>query len=484
MVLHYTEEVHYFKRVKEAQEGLSQRRDNVVYAASKYGLFHPTVEWEIDRRIESICRRGKEIPDVDFHLVNLALIQMGAEHPTYYLQDIIRQVHIDLWIMPGEKVQCYWTENHMINFLSVAHVLNMHTSRMTHCLQYWLTSRARGGFTELHSSSYLPITLEALCLLYLHSSNEDIKGAAALCLERLLWGLMAVTPVSGSSNVAQNRWPRYKESYGHNINSLMWLLTGRGRFPSSKRSRALSCILSSENLIMLIGRIVANFEPPENGIVSACPSYMYPIPDDMNDEDKMMFRWANGEFFTHPDDITIVRRLRLQRHVHLKKYNHLILPMSIIPSSIRRHVLQHVKRSPVKCVIYQNGTRRRQVTYLDDGSGSTRRWYMGKGDSLPLSVDLDGCHLFSTQTFIPQLTLKNGIRYLNMKCTGPFTLMSYSSFSMEVNESETSAVVRHGNEMILLMCERGIRMKRRQNAIQIGYRCMSFETVTFRISFH
>lgn len=452
----------FYSRVAEAKKELERRRANLLYNAATRGVYEGNVRFEIEKHVRAVL--ATHSPDADFHLVALAHVELGSDRPSYSTEDIIRQSRTPLWLTPGDDVQCFWTENHIINWLSLAHVLGMGTRRTLLNLRYWLKSRILGGFVELNSASYLPVTVEALCLLILYSPDDDIHNAALRALERLLWGLMDVVPSSGAIHWAQNRWPKYRRGYDHNISSLAWLLTGRGRLTRVKHNRALSCLLSQDRLILCLQDIVEGYRPPEDKaiVLAVAPERICPFPPEMAEEDEMMFRWANGEFMMDAADAKVVKKFHLYNHEQLKNRSRLLRLASFFPS-MTRTVLSNSRRSPAELTVVRHPHRSRQISFLTFFPPSNL--LLCHTDHLTLSIDIQGYHLHTQQALHAEFSEgREGQLQVKVTTRGALTLKSESPFGLETSKGGARVVM--GKESLDIVG--AVRTQRGQNVIIVG----------------
>jgi hypothetical protein len=136
---------------------------------------------------------------------------------------------------------CFWSENHIFMFLSSAVLFYekcqlenlpcLVTEKEVKLLLIYLTAHVEfHGVYETLSHIYLPYTLASLLNLYDFSTNTQIRNLSFIMINNIIEqflvctnsdGVSTYTPSTRQFNKTQTR------SWGHNVNSLIFLLTGQ-----------------------------------------------------------------------------------------------------------------------------------------------------------------------------------------------------------------------------------------------------------------
>jgi hypothetical protein len=186
-------------------------------------------------RIEEIVATLETSEKADFETMNLLrLLQYTSE-----FDDIILPTLESILAWPAEgnsKTQyVYWSENHSLMWLcaiQLTHewygwpVQDEHDTR----LKFILAQKIRHGFIEFFSGVYMPYTFAALANLYDFSNDIEIKELARGAATRLLQDLDLITNDKGGQfTVAGRNYKEHVQSLKHQMHTMGWLLTGRGR---------------------------------------------------------------------------------------------------------------------------------------------------------------------------------------------------------------------------------------------------------------
>ena len=287
--------------------------------------------------------------DTDFNL--LSLIRLLYLSRTNHMQHMdIYMKYKDLfknekfWLSKNEQYQCYWSENHMICYLSSWYLWNQFNNISNdHCellLKTYLMMKTKYYFYEFFSQVYNMYTLSALLNIYDFAANGIVKELSKTCILILLQQFSEVINQNGTMYCSSGRtYNRYKiVSDGNNCNKLMYLLTG----------------LSNENTISHIGTFFAttSFIPIMNYITPFHKNYekTYIISHSDNDfktiynnlsfVDRTIFQWSAGNYFNPEnvdDTVKLINDYNLWGHEHFKldPYKTILdfIPKDIIVSS-------------------------------------------------------------------------------------------------------------------------------------------------------
>jgi len=212
---------------------------------------------------------------------------------------------VPYWINNADTVRNYWSENHMIMWMSSDWLLhekfnkpidaNLH-ARLVH----YLDLKVKFGFYEFYSSVYAPYALSGILNLADFSQDVQIKNLAIKAAQHLLTDILRQTNDKGVFfPVAGRNYPgKYESPYGQNHNNLIYLLTGMGDAPYG--ASAAGPFLSSSTLpvdtvinswVPVLDTIYFNGHTLDSGFV---------LNSGMSPVDKVVFQWSSGAYF-HPD---------------------------------------------------------------------------------------------------------------------------------------------------------------------------------------
>lgn len=213
---------------------------------------------------------------------------------------------VPYWINHGDIVRNYWSENHMIMWSSSDWLLHEKYGRDIHPsvkprLLHYLNLKIQHGFYEFNSSTYAPYTLSGLLNLADFASDPQIKSLATQAAERLLKEeilMLANDQGVFFPTAGRNYYSKYDNPYGHNHNSLIWLLTGLGEVPMDASHSGGFLATSTLPVTNIMNSWQPNLDTTlylghslDSGLV--LNATMTPV-------DKTVFQWSSGAYF-HPD---------------------------------------------------------------------------------------------------------------------------------------------------------------------------------------
>ena len=175
----------------------------------------------------------------DFDIVKLIRV-LELSHGEYdsLILPVLRP--LPFWLEKNEDNREYWSENHMIMWMSSDWLLHekygkIIDSTLDKRLRHYLRLKIQYGFYEFYSSTYLPYCLSGLLNLADFSQDAEIKDLATQAAQLLLKDLIKLTNDKGVFfPIAGRNYPgKYESAYGQNHNSLIYLLTGFGEIPTS-----------------------------------------------------------------------------------------------------------------------------------------------------------------------------------------------------------------------------------------------------------
>ena len=256
---------------------------------------------------------------------------------------------------PGEDEMIFWSENHMICYLSTQYLVeqwrsqpkaNRKTrkskSRARGRILAFLQLKARHGFFEFNSTNYICFTLSALLNLLDFADDEEITSLAKDCTDRLVAGILAFAlPLGDFFSVTGRGYLKHRfQGNGFDINAVIWLLTGAGSTVPMMKSTA-SFLATSKYTLNIPESTVRQWwlkPSPKWHIGEPLLSMVDQIRSNPHLEDELdfvPFLWSMGAYF-HPETIhhtlTFIEHTSslpgtksLWTHHHLRALRHLRL---------------------------------------------------------------------------------------------------------------------------------------------------------------
>lgn len=276
----------------------------------------------------------------DFDIVKLIRV-LELSHGEYdsLILPVLRP--LPFWLEKNEDNREYWSENHMIMWMSSDWLLHekygkIIDSTLDKRLRHYLRLKIQYGFYEFYSSTYLPYCLSGLLNLADFSQDAEIKDLATQAAQLLLKDLIKLTNDKGVFfPIAGRNYPgKYESAYGQNHNSLIYLLTGFGEIPTSAShsggflstssievSAVTNSWTSTLNTSFTLGHTL------QNGISN--------INNLMSKNDKTIFQWSSGAYFdplTATSTFQLLKDLNLWDHFEFEDYRMFSgLPIAIAP---------------------------------------------------------------------------------------------------------------------------------------------------------
>jgi len=240
---------------------------------------------------------------VDFDIVQLVRI-LFLSNGAYDTVILPKLAPIPFWLTKSDTLRGYWSENHMIQWMSSDWLLHERYGKaidphLDNRLRHYLRLKVNFGFYEFFSSTYAPYSLSGLINLADFAQDAEIKQLSTQACQRLLKDLLILTndkgvfyPVAG-----RNYFGKYKTPYDQNHNSLIYLLTGFGEVPTQASHSGGFLATSS----LPVDSVIASWK--------AESSFTYHIGHTLDTGfilnanqsplDKVMFQWSSGAYF-HP----------------------------------------------------------------------------------------------------------------------------------------------------------------------------------------
>ena len=129
------------------------------------------------------------------------------------IQSSVNNGKLRLWLQPNEKTNVYWSENHIIMWLSSDYLIQQRqnetvldgSTRVEKLVVHFLRTKIQYGFYEFFSANYGPFTVAPLLNLRDFASNENIRLLAEEVITKLLEQWMLVINNEGSYFPAAGR---------------------------------------------------------------------------------------------------------------------------------------------------------------------------------------------------------------------------------------------------------------------------------------
>jgi hypothetical protein len=253
----------------------------------------------INTKIRNIA--ASETSDFDIVQLVRVLCLSSGQYDTMILP-VLRQQ--PFWLTKNEVHRNYWSENHMIMWMSSNWLLHerygfVMDSGLDTRLRHYLQLKVQYGFYEFFSSVYSPYCLSGLINLADFSQDAQIKQLAIQASQRMLKDLLLLTNDKGVfyPTAGRNYYGKYLSPYGQNHNNLIYLLTGMGDMPRQASHAGGFLASSSLEVDSVIGSWVANLDTQRyNGHTLDSGRV---INQNITGIDKTIFQWSSGGYF-HP----------------------------------------------------------------------------------------------------------------------------------------------------------------------------------------
>jgi hypothetical protein len=385
---------------------------------------------------------------------------------------------IKFWLTPSEKINCYWSENHIICYLSSWYLWDqLNTNTNDECLKMlktYIASKEKYHLFEFLSPVYNPYTLSALLNLYDFSnqlsSDLDLDKIKSI-IDFAVGQFISVQNNDGSTIAAAGRiYPEYKNYSGtSNFNKMLYICNSkpnnRGLSPCGSFFATTSYIyenkFSNEPLYKTydneplyktydIGHNIEIFK--EDPIYSQLDKYQLTI-----------FQMSAGCYFNYEtiiDTISLIDEYDLYDHKHFKigKYKNIIkyCPKSIIKygsylldtftgGSVISHANYHVYKTDNIVLTSLNNFNAgkmgaQQFVWVANINGSSV--YTESGSS----GNIGNLKSVITNTHIPMIKQNNNVLIMIYKCklfkylTKPISKLDFSVF-LKLNEKEFSEIL-------------------------------------------
>ena len=315
-----TEPVYEQRRLDFIDTALTNFSKDVIILQAYKGL--PVDQTTLSEILSSI----KTNTVIDFQLVKLIRI-LFLSNGQYDSQILPALDSIPFWINKGDITRNFWSENHMIMWMSSDWLLyekynNPIDSELDKRLRHYLKLKVKYGFYEFFSSNYAPFTLSGLINLADFAKDTEIKQLATEACQLLLKEFLLITNNKGVFYPAagRNYYDNYENPYGRNYSQLIYLMTGKGIPP--KTATHTSPFLATSSIPM--DTVIHSWIPKIDTTFSIGHSIDsgFVINSNLSPVDKTVFQWSSGAYF-HPSVVLETAHLlqdsNMWDHVDFKK---------------------------------------------------------------------------------------------------------------------------------------------------------------------
>lgn len=285
------------RRQNYIDSALVNFQDDAIVMQAYRGL--PVTQWALDSFISRIPTKGT----ADFDIVRLIRV-LYLTNGQYDTQILNALQPLPFWLTKNEDLYGYWSENHMIMWMSSNWLLHEKygwaiDNTLDQRLRHYLRLKVQFGFYEFYSSVYAPYCLSGLLNLADFAQDPEMKNLATQAAAILLKDLLTITnsngvfyPVAG-----RNYYSKYATPYGQNHNHLIYLLTGLGQVPSGTSHAGSFLATSTINT----DSIETAWTPEVNMVhrIGHTIDTSFIINSGLSPLDKVMFQWSFGGYF-HP----------------------------------------------------------------------------------------------------------------------------------------------------------------------------------------
>ncbi|MCP3942665.1 MAG: hypothetical protein GY710_14415 [Desulfobacteraceae bacterium] len=266
-----------------------------------------------------LAHEGQPLDTSSGGLLDQLLNGLNSDNPDFTMISLIRILYFtnayDSIILPelqnflywpeqGKSVDyCYWSENHMIMWLSTGYLLQQREgwamdSLMEDRLRHWLDLKLTYGFYEWHAPIYWAFTLSALLNLADFADDGDIKADAEAVAKRLLKEMLRLTNDKGVyfPVASRGKYNKYNTPYNYYFSPVIHMLTQLNDPPTGASLPSSFVATSSVNF----DDVSDSWSLVENTFFN----FGHHINDNVHSgfprQDRTLFQWSAGGYY-HPD---------------------------------------------------------------------------------------------------------------------------------------------------------------------------------------
>lgn len=255
------------------------------------------------QRLDDIYNQFDTRSTIDFALVELVRV-MFLSNGSYDQQIEAQMSTLPFWINDGDTLRNFWTENHMIMWMSCEWLMHERHGwtvepQLKQRLLHYLNLKLDIGFYEFFSSTYFPYTLSGLMNLADFAQDQEIRDKSEAVVRKLLINMMMMVNSDGVFYPAagRNYAGKYSSQYGQTHNAIIYLITGMGPCPSNNASRADFFATSSIDFSDLEDEFVSDLDTIYSfghTVEEALTRH-----DSLHYVDELVLHWSSGMYF-HP----------------------------------------------------------------------------------------------------------------------------------------------------------------------------------------
>lgn len=296
-------------------------------------------------------------------LVRVSFLNNGANDA----QIVPVLLSIPYWINYSDTLRNYWSENHMIMWMSSDWLMHERyakpidanlEARLTHYLQLKIDY----GFYEFFSSVYSPYAFSGILNLADFAQDTTIKSLATQAAQRMLKDFLLLTNDQGTFFPAAGRnYPgKYETPYGQNHSSLIYMLMGTGAIPGGPSPAG--AFLATSNLP--VTNVINTWQPVLDTVhhIGHTLQEGFVLNSTMTEVDRTVFQWSSGAYF-HPDVVLATQKLLVDSNMWHHPDFALLQPLSgFSPAALHDLTisLSSISNSSVICgedvVIYKHNS--------------------------------------------------------------------------------------------------------------------------------
>lgn len=297
----------------------------------------PVNQQELTTILNNVSTRST----ADFDIVKLVRILMFS-NGEYDSQILPVLAPLPFWLEANEDNREYWSENHMIMWMSSDWLLHEKYGRaidstLDKRLRHYLKLKNQYGFYEFFSTTYAPYCLSGLLNLADFSQDTEIKSLATQAAQKLLKEeLLLLTNDKGVlfPTAGRNYPGKYETAYGANHNNLIYLLTGLGQIENGT-SHAGAFLATTT---IPVDDVINSWKPKLDTVFTqghTLQNGINNINNTMSPKDKVIFQWSSGAYF-HPDvaysTFKLLKDLNLWNHFEFADFRqYSFLPTDLAP---------------------------------------------------------------------------------------------------------------------------------------------------------
>lgn len=253
---------------------------------------------------------------------------------------VMRNMHY--WINNDDTLDCYWSENHMIQWMSTHWLLHERygipvDSNLRKRLIHFLQMKLSYNYYEFFSTTYNPYALCGLLNLSDFAQDTTIRNLSSQAAQLLMKDMLLLMNDKGElyPTAGRNYPADYESLYGSDINSILWMLTGKGPVPNG--ATHAGGFLATSNIFT--DSVVQSWEPMLDTTFtmgSQTLDQAYAYNSSLDSVDRIVFQWSAGGYFNPQfalESFNLITDSSLWRNIVFQQFDALKgLPASTIPS--------------------------------------------------------------------------------------------------------------------------------------------------------